>query len=137
MDTESIVRQIKIALITGEKNSIVECFREIYNNLLVIDNVITIERSDDHYIYYYPDSYQWVFYRNDKRKRFYVHTGFMDIFNMGFGLMYDDMRAILPIIFESICHKSFEDYTTSFYRHHSDIHMGLLYHHAVPGKDIF
>lgn len=72
--TNTIVRQLKIDLITDTPNRIIEWFNGIWNTLCIIETNV-YHKDGEEFVYYVVNDLgkQWFFYQDDKNDRFWCN----------------------------------------------------------------
>jgi hypothetical protein len=92
------VRDIKIDLVMGNKNPIVDLFREITDGLSIINCDVYNEEGLE--FIYHKDG-EWIFYQDSKNEKFWVHYyKYWSIFESNFGLKYEEIQAITKYLVE-------------------------------------
>ena len=91
------VRDIKIDLLIGNKNPVIDLFCEITSGIEIINcNVYNEEGLE---FIYHKDG-QWIFYQ-DKNERFWVnYYKYWSIFESKFILNYEEIQAITRVLVE-------------------------------------
>ena len=86
------VRDIKIDLVIGNQNPIIELFREITSGIEIVNcNVYNEEGLE---FIYHKDG-QWIFYQDCKNEKFWTHYyEYWSLFESNFHLKYDEIGAI-------------------------------------------
>ena len=86
------IRDIKIDLLIGNKNPIIDLFCEITSGIEIINcNVYNEEGLE---FIYHKDG-QWIFYRDCKNEKFWTHYyKYWELFESNFHLKYDEIQAI-------------------------------------------
>ena len=86
------IRDIKIDLLIGNKNPIIDLFCEITSGIEIINcNVYNEEGLE---FIYHKDG-QWIFYRDCKNGKFWTHYyKYWELFESNFHLKYDEIQAI-------------------------------------------
>ena len=92
------LRDIKIDLVIGNKNPIIDLFCEITSGIEIINcNVYNEEGLE---FIYHKDS-QWIFYQDSKNEKFWVHHyKFWALFESKFHLKYEEIQAITKVLVE-------------------------------------
>ena len=91
------VRDIKIDLLIGNKNPVIDLFCEITSGIEIINcNVYNEEGLE---FIYHKDG-QWIFYQ-DKNEKFWVnYYKYWSIFESKFRLNYEEIQAITKVLVE-------------------------------------
>ena len=91
------VRDVKIDLLIGNKNPVIDLFCEITSGIEIINcNVYNEEGLE---FIYHKDG-QWIFYQ-DKNERFWVnYYKYWSIFESKFRLNYEEIQAITKVLVE-------------------------------------
>jgi len=92
------LRDIKLDLIMGNQNPIIELFHEITSGIEIINcNVYNKDVSE---FIYHKDG-QWIFYQDCKNERFWTHYyNYWELFESKFHLKYDEIQAITKYLVE-------------------------------------
>lgn len=94
------VRDIKIDLLMGNKNPLVDLFNEITKELQIINCEVY---NDDglEFIYFVPTKNEWIFYQDCKNGEFWCnYTRYWSLFESNFSLKYEEMQAITKYLVE-------------------------------------
>jgi hypothetical protein len=82
----------------GNKNPIVDLFREITDGLSIINCDVYNEEGLE--FIYHKDG-EWIFYQDSKNEKFWVHYyKYWSIFESNFGLKYEEIQAITKYLVE-------------------------------------
>ena len=92
------LRDIKLDLIMGNQNPIIELFHEITSGIEIINcNVYNKDVSE---FIYHKDG-QWIFYQDCKNEKFWTHYyNYWELFESKFHLKYDEIQAITKYLVE-------------------------------------
>jgi hypothetical protein len=92
------VRDIKIDLVMGNQNPVIDLFCEITSGIEIINcNVYNEEGLE---FIYHKDG-QWIFYQDCKNEKFWTHYyGYWSLFESNFHLKYDEIGAITKYLVE-------------------------------------
>ena len=92
------VRDIKIDLVIGNQNPIIELFREITSGIEIVNcNVYNEEGLE---FIYHKDG-QWIFYQDCKNEKFWTHYyKYWTLFESNFHLKYEEIQAITKVLVE-------------------------------------
>ena len=92
------IRDIKIDLLIGNKNPIIDLFCEITSGIEIINcNVYNEEGLE---FIYHKDG-QWIFYRDCKNEKFWTHYyKYWELFESNFHLKYEEIQAITKVLVE-------------------------------------
>ena len=92
------VRDIKIDLLIGNKNPVIDLFCEITSGIEIINcNVYNEEGLE---FIYHKDG-QWIFFQDYKNERFWVnYYKYWSIFESKFRLNYEEIQAITKVLVE-------------------------------------
>jgi hypothetical protein len=95
------IRDIKIDLVMGNKNPIIDLFCEITNGLGIINcNVYNDEGME--FIYYNREG-EWIFYRDCKNEKFWAHyKRYWVLLESYFDLEYREIQAITKLLVEEM-----------------------------------
>ena len=86
------LRDIKLDLIMGNQNPIIELFHEITSGIEIIN--CNVYNKDGSEFIYHKDG-QWIFYQDCKNERFWTHYyNYWELFESKFHLKYDEIQAI-------------------------------------------
>jgi hypothetical protein len=93
------IRDIKIDLVMGNKNPIIDLFCEITNGLGIINcNVYNDEGME--FIYYNREG-EWIFYQDVKNGQFWAHyKRYWEILEREFHLKYEEIQALTKFLVE-------------------------------------
>ena len=92
------LRDIKIDLLMGNQNPVIELFREITSGIEIINcNVYNEEGLE---FIYHKDG-QWIFYQDCKDEKFWTHyKRYWEILKSEFSLEYEEIQAITKLLVE-------------------------------------
>jgi hypothetical protein len=92
------LRDIKLDLLMGNQNPIIELFQEITSGIQIINcNVYNKEGLE---FIYHKDG-QWIFYQDSKNEKFWTHYyKFWELFESNFHLKYDEIGSITKYLIE-------------------------------------
>jgi hypothetical protein len=92
------LRDIKLDLIMGNQNPIIELFHEITSGIEIIN--CNVYNKDGLEFIYHKDG-QWIFYQDCKNERFWTHYyNYWEIFESKFHLKYDEIGSITKYLVE-------------------------------------
>ena len=92
------LRDIKLDLIMGNQNPIIELFHEITSGIEIIN--CNVYNKDGLEFIYHKDG-QWIFYQDCKNEKFWTHYyKFWELFESNFHLKYDEIGAITKVLVE-------------------------------------
>ena len=104
------LRDIKLDLIMGNQNPIIELFHEITSGIEIIN--CNVYNKDGSEFIYHKDG-QWIFYQDCKNERFWTHYyNYWELFESKFHLKYDEIQSITKylVVQSTLCiHKVEED----------------------------
>jgi len=93
------IRDIKIDLVMGNKNPIVDLFREITDGLNIIK--CDVYNNDGTEFIYYNREVKWIFYQDVKNEEFWCdYNRYWEIFKSEFNLKYEEIAAITKLLVE-------------------------------------
>ena len=93
------IRDIKIDLVMGNKNPIVDLFREITDGLNIIK--CDVYNNDGSEFIYYNREVKWIFYQDVKNEEFWCdYNRYWEIFKSEFNLKYEEIAAITKLLVE-------------------------------------
>lgn len=93
------IRDIKIDLLMGNQNPIIECFKEMTKDLRII-NCDVYDEGGMEFIYYNKDG-EWIFYQDAKNGEFWAHyKRYWSILEREFSLEYLETQAITKLLVE-------------------------------------
>ena len=93
------VRDIKIDLLMGNKNPIVDLFNEITKDLQIIN--CEVYNDDGLEFIYYNKENEWIFYQDAKNGEFWTdYNRYWEIFKSEFNLKYEEIEAITKLLVE-------------------------------------
>lgn len=92
------LRDIKIDLLIGNKNPIIDLFCEITSGIEIINcNVYNEEGLE---FIYHKDG-EWIFYQDCKNEKFWTHYyKYWELFESNFHLKYEEIQAITKYLVE-------------------------------------
>ena len=94
------IRDIKIDLVMGNKNPIIERFMEITKDLKIIN--CDVYNEDGLEFIYHKDG-QWVFYQDVNNVEFWAnYKRYWEILEREFHLEYDEIQAITKLLVEEV-----------------------------------
>jgi len=93
------VRDIKIDLLMGNKNPIVDLFNEITKELQIIN--CEVYNEDGLEFIYFNKEKEWIFYQDCKNGEFWCnYTRYWSLFESNFSLKYEEIQAITKYLVE-------------------------------------
>jgi hypothetical protein len=94
------IRDIKIDLLMGNQNPIVDLFREITKDLQII-NCDVYNKDGMEFIYFVPTKNEWIFYQDCKKDEFWCnYTKYWSFFESNLRLEYQEIQAITKYLVE-------------------------------------
>ena len=102
------LRDIKLDLLMGNQNPIVDLFNKITKDIKIINTNVYNEDGLE-FIYFAPaessENYnkdvQWIFYQDCKNEKFWTHySGYWSLFESNFHLKYEEIQAITKVLVE-------------------------------------
>ena len=103
------LRDIKLDLIMGNQNPIIELFHEITSGIEIIN--CNVYNKDGSEFIYHKDG-QWIFYQDCKNERFWTHYyKYWELFESKFHLKYEEIGAITKylVVQNTLCIHKVED----------------------------
>ena len=103
------LRDIKLDLIMGNQNPIIELFHEITSGIQIIN--CNVYNKDGLEFIYHKDG-QWIFYQDCKNEKFWTHYyKYWELFESKFHLKYDEIGAITKylVVQSTLCIHKVED----------------------------
>ena len=92
------LRDIKLDLIMGNQNPIIELFHEITSGIQIIN--CNVYNKDGSEFIYHKDG-QWIFYQDCKNEKFWTHYyKYWELFESKFHLKYEEIQAITKVLVE-------------------------------------
>ena len=92
------LRDIKIDLLTGNQNPIIDLFNQITEGIQII-NCDVYETHGLEFIYHKDD--EWIFYQDCKNENFWCnHTKYWSLFETNLKLKYEEIQAITKYLVE-------------------------------------
>jgi len=94
------IRDIKLDLLMGNQNPIVDLFNEITKDLQIINCEVY---NDDglEFIYFVPTKNEWIFYQDCQNGEFWCnYTRYWSLFESNFSLKYEEIQAITKYLVE-------------------------------------
>lgn len=101
--TNSIVRQLKIDLITDTPNRIIEWFNDLWNTLCIIETNV-YHKDGGEFVYYVVNDLgkQWIFFQDDKNEQFWCnYNQYWLILETNFNLEFIDIQSITKLLVEN------------------------------------
>ena len=93
------IRDIKIDLVMGNKNPIIDLFCEITKDLKIIN--CDVYNDDGLEFIYFNKEKEWIFYQDAKNGEFWcVYNRYWKIFESEFKLEHDEIQAITKFLVE-------------------------------------
>ena len=93
------IRDIKIDLLMGNQNPILDLFNEITDGLSIIK--CDVYNTDGSEFIYYNKENEWIFYQDVKNGEFWAHYNrYWEIFNSEFRLKYEEIQALTKFLVE-------------------------------------
>ncbi len=121
------LRDIKLDLIMGNQNPIIELFHEITSGIQIIN--CNVYNKDGSEFIYHKDG-QWIFYQDCKNERFWTHYyNYWELFESKFHLKYDEIQSITKylVVQSTLCiHKVEETLKREVTTPSSDIRLSTL-----------
>ena len=92
------VRDIKIDLLMGNQNPVIDLFCEITSGIEIIN--CNVYNEDGLEFIYHKDG-QWIFYQDCKNEKFWTHYyKYWEFFESKFHLKYEEIQAITKLLVE-------------------------------------
>ena len=92
------IRDIKIDLLMGGQNPVIDLFCEITSGIEIINCHVYNEEGLE--FIYHKDG-QWIFYQDCKNEKFWTHYGkYWEFFESNFHLKYEEIQAITKVLVE-------------------------------------
>lgn len=92
------IRDIKLDLLMGNKNSIVDLFNEITNGIKIINTDVYNEDSSE--LIYYKNQ-DWIFYQDFKNGDFWCNdVKYWSLFKDKFDIVYEEIQSITKYLIE-------------------------------------
>ena len=92
------LRDIKLDLLMGNQNPIIELFHEITSGIQIIN--CNVYNKDGSEFIYHKDG-QWIFYQDCKNEKFWTHYyKYWELFESKFHLKYEEIQAITKVLVE-------------------------------------
>lgn len=112
------IRDIKIDLLMGNQNHIVDLFNEITDGLSIIK--CDVYNTDGSEFIYYNKENEWIFYQDVKNGEFWAHYNrYWEIFNSEFRLKYEEIQALTKFLVEEALKR---EVVTPFLKHIKEVH---------------
>ena len=93
------IRDIKIDLVMGNKNPIIDLFCEITNGLGIIN--CNVYNDDGMEFIYYNREGEWIFYQDCKNEKFWAHyKRYWALLEREFHLKYEEIQALTKFLVE-------------------------------------
>ena len=92
------LRDIKLDLLMGKQNPIVNLFNQITKDIKIINT--NVYNKDGLEFIYHKDG-QWIFYQDSKNEKFWVHYyKYWSLFESNFDLKYEEIQVITKYLVE-------------------------------------
>ncbi len=92
------IRDIKLDLLMGNQNLILDLFYKITSGIEIIN--CNVYNSDESELIYHKDG-QWIFYQDCKNEKFWAHyKRYWEILKSEFSLEYEEIQAITKLLVE-------------------------------------
>jgi len=93
------IRDIKIDLVMGNKNPIVDLFRELTADIKIM-NCNVYNEDGQEFIYYNKDN-EWIFYQDVKKEKFWCeYNRYWSLFGIKLQLNYNEIKEITKLLVE-------------------------------------
>ena len=124
------VRDIKIDLLMGNQNPVIELFCEITSGIEIINcNVYNEEGLE---FIYHKDG-QWIFYQDSKNEKFWTHYGkYWSLFESNFHLKYEEIQAITKYLVEEALKREVGTPLQKFTKHSRKVEEALKREVGIP-----
>lgn len=94
------LRDIKLDLLMGNQNPIVDLFNQITKDIKIINTNVYNEEGLE-FIYYQPSTNEWIFYQDAKNGEFWCNfSTYWSFFECKLGLEYLEIQAITKYLVE-------------------------------------
>jgi hypothetical protein len=118
------IRDIKIDLVMGNKNPIVDLFREITDGLNIIK--CDVYNNDGSEFIYYNREVKWIFYQDVKNEEFWCdYNRYWEIFKSEFNLKYEEIAAITKLLVEEALKRELSTSCSAAKRFFSEVEEAL------------
>ena len=129
---KEIIRDIKIDLLMGNENPILERFREITDGMMVI-NCDVYNKDGQEFIYFNKER-EWIFYQDAKNKFWCEHDRYWKIFD-GLKMEYSEIQALTKFLVEEVLMREIEatpTYSFSTFRGYLNLELEEYKRVAMP-----
>ena len=107
------IRDIKIDLLTGNKNPIVDLFNEITKDIMIIKCDVYHKHGLE---FIYSKGDQWIFYQNCQKDEFWCnYTKYWSFFESNLRLEYQEIQTITKYLVEEALKREVGTPTSGFY----------------------
>ena len=129
------LRDIKIDLLMGNQNPVIELFREITSGIEIINcNVYNEEGLE---FIYHKDG-QWIFYQDSKNEKFWTHYyKYWELFESNFHLKYEEIQAITKVLIEDALKREVGTPKKRFTSYHERVEETLKREVGTPVRGSF
>ena len=129
------LRDIKIDLLMGSQNPVIELFREITSGIEIINcNVYNEEGLE---FIYHKDG-QWIFYQDSKNEKFWTHYyKYWELFESNFHLKYEEIQAITKVLIEDALKREVGTPKKRFTSYHERVEETLKREVGTPVRGSF
>ena len=118
------IRDIKIDLVMGNQNPIVDLFREITDGLNIIK--CDVYNNDGSEFIYYNREVKWIFYQDVKNEEFWCdYNRYWEIFKSEFNLKYEEIEAITKLLVEEALKRELSTSCSAAKRFFSEVEEAL------------
>lgn len=109
------LRDIKLDLLMGNQNPIVDLFKEITNDLKIINTNVYNEEGLE-FIYYQPSTNEWIFFQDAKNGKFWCNFAtYWSLFESKLGLEYLEIQSITKYLLEEALKREVTTTPRSFF----------------------
>ena len=98
----SIIRQLKIDLITDTSNAIINWFNDLWSKLYIIETDVHHNDGGEFLYYMNNDEKYWIFLRDDKKEKFWCnYSNYWSLLESKFNLNYGDIQELTKFLVEN------------------------------------
>ena len=125
------IRDIKIDLVMGNQNPIVDLFREITDGLNIIK--CDVYNNDGSEFIYYNREVKWIFYQDVKNEEFWCdYNRYWEIFKSEFNLKYEEIGAITKLLVEEALKRELSTSELHFQTQNLEVEEALMREVTTP-----
>ena len=131
------LRDIKLDLLMGNQNPIVDLFNKITNDLQIINTNVYNEEGLE-FIYYQPFTNEWIFYQDVENDKFWCNFAtYWSFFEYKLGLEYLEIQAITKYLVEEALKREVTTPTKYHIEWRTPVEEALKREVTTPNRGVF